>query len=285
MGKVYNTVEDFLSVYFEVTTNQPLDTRESVKTFDDLLDKDSFGAVYETMKVLVQDEDCIYVLVSLPDAEEKNRWGNIGRQFVKKKDETTDLSPNKKLWKRLTIETINANNDDDEAGALIRAKNNLVNGALVYVANDITLGDGTTQKKGFYFCQNVDGEGRLTMAGGGVTTEEFNELNNKVDVDKVSTAIKAAIAALVDGAPEDLNTLKELSAALKDNPSVIEALNEAISNRYTKDETDDIIASYSTTEQMNEAIEASRTEITTAYIQAIEVAITKSITGILTAEY
>ena len=89
MGKVYNTVEDFLSVCFEVTTNQPLDTRESVKTFDALLDKDSFGAVYETMKVLVQDEGCIYVLVSLPDAEEKNRWGNIGRQFVKKKDTNT----------------------------------------------------------------------------------------------------------------------------------------------------------------------------------------------------
>lgn len=180
MGKVYNTVEDFLSVCFEVTTNQPLDTRESVKTFDALLDKDSFGAVYETMKVLVQDEDCIYVLVSLPDAEEKNRWGNIGRQFVKKKDET-DLSPNKKLWKRLTIEIIT------EWSALKRAMDNLVNGALIYLANDIAELNASNQptstvhKAGLYFCENVNGTGKLTLAGGGGDTHAVHHGTLKKD--------------------------------------------------------------------------------------------------------
>lgn len=44
----------------------------------------------------------------------------------------------------------------------------------------------------------------------------------------------AQIAALVNGAPETLDTLKELADAIRDNDSVVEALNEAIGTKANK---------------------------------------------------
>ena len=44
------------------------------------------------------------------------------------------------------------------------------------------------------------------------------------------------VAALVDGAPETMNTLKEVSDALKENDSVVEALNAAIGSKANAEE-------------------------------------------------
>lgn len=234
----------------------PFDAREIVATFDDLLDEGTFKSrVYEGMRVVVIDECCIYELVSTT-TDGSNNKNNIINQFVEKIDETTDLSPNKKLWKRLNIETINANNDNDKDGALTRAKNNLVNGALIYIANDITLDDGTTQKSGLYFCQNVDGGGVLTMAGGEVTSEQFNELSDLVGSTSVSSQIESAVTTLNSaiGTKADQSALNELTNTVTDNKSEID---EALGQRYTKEETNGIIASYSTTAEMNDAINAA----------------------------
>ncbi len=42
---------------------------------------------------------------------------------------------------------------------------------------------------------------------------------------KIVSAISQAVADLVDGAPEALNTINELAAALQDNPDMIENIN------------------------------------------------------------
>jgi hypothetical protein len=193
MGKLYETFDDQLGVNFAVTTYQPVDTRESVKEFNDLLDKRTFGYVYETMKVLVKEEDCVYLLVSKPDAAQNERGANIGRQF-----DTKNLDNNKKLWKRLTIETITTKE------ALQRAKSNLINGALIYIAKDITLDDGTTQKRGFYFCQNVNGEGKLTLAGG-------SEVVDALDSDSTDAALSAAMGKELNDSIKQLKEYREVS--------------------------------------------------------------------------
>lgn len=54
---------------------------------------------------------------------------------------------------------------------------------------------------------------------------------NKTDV---TTEINAAIAGLIDGAPETMDTLKEVSEALKANDDVVSALNDAIGNKADK---------------------------------------------------
>jgi hypothetical protein len=54
-------------------------------------------------------------------------------------------------------------------------------------------------------------------------------LNNNENVDK--TYVDNAIAGLVDGAPETLDTLNELAAALNDNADIVDVLNQSISNK------------------------------------------------------
>ena len=51
-------------------------------------------------------------------------------------------------------------------------------------------------------------------------------------------SIKKAIADLVDGAPQDLDTLKELSAALRDNKDVLDAIEEAFDNKLEAETTE-----------------------------------------------
>lgn len=250
MGKYFNPQpEGTLSSTFLLSYAHPFDLRDVVSTFDDLLDVATFDyAVYETMKVLVMDECCMYQLISSPDADEGLRKDGIVNQFKE------DKNQNKKLWKRLTIETINANNDNDAAGALTRAKNNLVNGALIYIANDITLDDTTIQKSGLYFCQNVDGDGVLTMAGGGeleagaVTTDK---IGNSAVTEKKIGADAVTREKIANGAvnADKLDTGFLNSLATKDqydaltagmvvgenqDPTIANAINYAIHNVLAK---------------------------------------------------
>lgn len=54
----------------------------------------------------------------------------------------------------------------------------------------------------------------------------------------VADIVNARIASLIDNAPEELDTLKELADALKNNQSGIASINTALTNRYTKQEAD-----------------------------------------------
>ncbi|MCI9465345.1 MAG: hypothetical protein HFI48_15980 [Lachnospiraceae bacterium] len=80
----------------------------------------------------------------------------------------------------------------------------------------------------------------------------LDNVDNTADLDKpVSTAQRAAInniyiqtssyvdtkiANLIDGAPETLDTLKELANALEENATIVDALNESIENKVNKTE-------------------------------------------------
>lgn len=57
------------------------------------------------------------------------------------------------------------------------------------------------------------------------------DLKNKVGTMSVEDQIAAAIAALVDSAPETMDTLNELATAIKNNQDVVGALNAAIGNK------------------------------------------------------
>lgn len=112
MGRHYDGAAGLPQKY-KVSAKQPIDIREIVDTFDDLLDNRTtfYNSAYQGMRVLVLDESCVYEMVA----------------------DTFSKLPSD--WKRLTIETITTKE------ALQRAKDNLVNGALIYVANDIYEGE------------------------------------------------------------------------------------------------------------------------------------------------
>ena len=59
--------------------------------------------------------------------------------------------------------------------------------------------------------------------------------------DELIHQINTKIEELIDNAPDALNTLKELADALTENKDGITAINAAIANRYTKEETDEKI--------------------------------------------
>ena len=65
------------------------------------------------------------------------------------------------------------------------------------------------------------------------------------DSDTITGAKKyadAKVAALVDGAPETLNTLDELAAALKDNKDIVDVLNRSIGEKATQADLDAHVA-------------------------------------------
>ncbi|QKS93017.1 hypothetical protein HPJ96_11005 [Treponema phagedenis] len=63
--------------------------------------------------------------------------------------------------------------------------------------------------------------------------------NEAANMKFVKEEIKAHLAELVDNAPEELDTLKELADALKANEDGMAAINAALTNRYTKTEADE----------------------------------------------
>ena len=64
--------------------------------------------------------------------------------------------------------------------------------------------------------------------------EIITSLNSKVTAENVNAAITTAIDALIDGAPETYNTLKEIAVYISDHEDVVEALNSAIGNKADK---------------------------------------------------
>lgn len=112
MGRHYDGAAGLPQKY-KVSAKQPIDIREIVDTFDDLLDNRTtfYNSAYKGMRVLVLDESCVYEMVA----------------------DTFSKLPSD--WKRLTIETVTTKE------ALQRAKDNLVNGALIYISKDIDKRD------------------------------------------------------------------------------------------------------------------------------------------------
>ena len=62
------------------------------------------------------------------------------------------------------------------------------------------------------------------------STHTHTEFSSIVDTNTIQTMIDTSISNLIDGAPETMNTLNELSNAISDNTDLISALNSAVSN-------------------------------------------------------
>lgn len=145
---------------------------------------------------------------------------------------------------------------------------NLVTDRNVIIKKNITIGGD----------MSTDGEGEGTVTGvtsiiiDGVPyfaedgtidlSEAFEGLDVEVDLSDYYTKsettglVNTAIANLVNGAPETLDTLKEVADALAENADVVDALNAAIGNKADKATT---LAGYGITDAY------TRTEIDTKY--------------------
>ena len=75
----------------------------------------------------------------------------------------------------------------------------------------------------------------------GATKQEVAEAKAAVIGDAKKYA-DAKVAALVDGAPETLDTLDELAAALKDNKDIVDVLNQSIGEKATQADLDAHVA-------------------------------------------
>ena len=87
------------------------------------------------------------------------------------------------------------------------------------------------------FCKNgslytIDSNGIVALIGSGSTGTV--DLSNYYTINETDNAISTAINALINGAPGTLDTLKELADAVNSNKSLVDALNEAISNKQDK---------------------------------------------------
>lgn len=74
-----------------------------------------------------------------------------------------------------------------------------------------------------------------TLKGYGITDAEVKGASNTA-LASANSYTDNKIAGLINGAPETLDTLKEIADAIKKNKSVVDALNQAIGTKATKDE-------------------------------------------------
>ena len=84
------------------------------------------------------------------------------------------------------------------------------------------------------FCKNgslytIDTNGIVALIRSG--SDEPVDLSNYYTISETDNAISTAINALINGAPGTLDTLKELADAVNSNKSLVDALNEAITNK------------------------------------------------------
>ncbi|MGP1503975.1 MAG: phage baseplate protein [Treponema sp.] len=76
---------------------------------------------------------------------------------------------------------------------------------------------------------------------GSITLPEPQDDSDAATKNFTTKLIQEKIAALINSAPAELDTLKELADALIKNKDGITAINKALANRYTKEEADDNI--------------------------------------------
>ena len=77
----------------------------------------------------------------------------------------------------------------------------------------------------------LDVKSVISTGGGGGVTE-----------DTVTTMITSSINALIDGAPDEYNTLGKIAAKLLLTDEQIQTITEQVNNRYTKEETNELVS-------------------------------------------
>lgn len=87
----------------------------------------------------------------------------------------------------------------------------------------------------------------ITEEGSSITLSQkladiVASLNSTLTLDAVETKISDAIAAVVDSAPESLDTLRELAEAITDNASLMDSLNDLISSKVSAKDGFDLIS-------------------------------------------
>ena len=117
------------------------------------------------------------------------------------------------------------------------------NGTTVEDAiNSIGTGGGGGDMSNYYTKTQIDDKGYLTSVPSEYVTDTELEGKGYATI----TYVDEKVAALVNGAPETLDTLDELAAALKDNKDIVDVLNNSIISKQDKiDDLDSIRANAS----------------------------------------
>jgi len=80
----------------------------------------------------------------------------------------------------------------------------------------------------------------------GTVTLPVVDINSNDRTAATTAFVTSKINALIDNAPEALNTINELAAALNDCHNFAVTVSTALNNRYTKTETDALLATKDT---------------------------------------
>jgi len=80
---------------------------------------------------------------------------------------------------------------------------------------------------------NYNGK-EMTLAA--ALTEIFTSVSGGISASDVDTKISTAISGLIGGAPETYDTLKEIADYIASDETAMQALNDAIGNKVTKEE-------------------------------------------------
>lgn len=109
------------------------------------------------------------------------------------------------------------------------------------VIDAIQLGTGTnktTKTLQVYDKQLLDANGKIPDERLNTTIARISDVDSKdtTTLNSAKTYTDTKVAALVNGAPETLDTLDEIAAALKDNADIIDTLNSAIGNKANANE-------------------------------------------------
>ena len=83
------------------------------------------------------------------------------------------------------------------------------------------------------FLSDVNGKQDALISGTNIKTINGESILGSGNIESLASKeyVDEAIAGIVDGAPETLDTLNELSAALKDNADIVDVLNQSISSK------------------------------------------------------
>ncbi len=104
------------------------------------------------------------------------------------------------------------------------------------------------------------------------SVNQNTEVINNLDTNKADkTYVDEMVASLVNGAPETLDTLDELAAALKDNADIVEVLNGAIANKADGSTVSTLQATVGRIEQnINDKAERSEVEAVDERVEGVE---------------
>lgn len=157
---------------------------------------------------------------------------------------------NGKEWQQITDTTT----DDSEIKTILEALNSMpeaiVSGSPQYTATDTVISAVSmiNRKNGIKYGEAQEGNPQNIPAAT-KTTAGVMTAADKTKLDNMEQSINTAVANLIGSAPETLDTLNELAAALGDDPNFATTMTESLATKVDKVEGKSLSTNDYTTEE------------------------------------